>query len=401
MDLKSNEPYWPIKNGLPTSFPSLQEDTKCSVLIVGGGITGSLLAHQMISDGYDTILIDKREVVHGSSSATTALLQYEIDVQLHQLIELIGEKGAVSSYLACAKSIDTLESISLSIQSRAGFEKKESLYFATSKKASERLQKELKVRLAAGIEVEFLQAEEIKEKFGIEKSYGGLLSKKAASVDAYKLAFELLEFNTKKGLRVFDRTELNKVEYLDQGVLVHTSSGAKITADKIIYCTGYETSEMIKEKFVKLKSTYAMVSEEVRLTTKSLSETVFWNTEDPYLYFRTTKEGRILVGGGDEDFKDSKRRDRILDKKEKELLRELNKYLPKISFPSDYVWAGTFGETKDGLPYIGDHKDFPFSYFVLGFGGNGITFSVTGMEMASLYMKGQVHELSEYYRYGR
>lgn len=401
MDLKSNEPYWPIKNGLPKSFPSIREDSSCNVLIVGGGITGSLLAHQMIKDGYDTILIDKREVVHGSSSATTALLQYEIDVQLHELIELIGEKGAVASYKACALAIDQLERICSAIQSQAGFEKKESLYFATSKKASEKLKKELKARRAAGIDVEFLTADKVKSKFGIEKSFGGLLSKKAASVDAYKLAYELLEFNTKKGLKVFDRTELKKVEYLKEEVLVHTEQGAKIRAQRIIYCTGYETTERVNENFVKLKSTYAMVSEEDPLTPKDLSETVFWNTEDPYLYFRTTKEGRILVGGGDEDFKDSKRRDRILDKKEKELLRELNKYLPKISFPSDYVWAGTFGETKDGLPYIGDHKDFPFSYFVLGFGGNGITFSVTGMEMASLYMKGQVHELSEYYRFGR
>ncbi len=401
MDLKSNEPYWPIKNGLPKSFPSLREDSSCNVLIVGGGITGSLLAHQMIKDGYDTILIDKREVVHGSSSATTALLQYEIDVQLHELIELIGEKGAVASYKACALAIDQLERICSAIQSQAGFEKKESLYFSTSKKASEKLKKELKARRAAGIDVEFLTADKVKSKFGIEKSFGGLLSKKAASVDAYKLAYELLEFNTKKGLKVFDRTELKKVEYLKEEVLVHTEQGAKIRAQRIIYCTGYETTERVNENFVKLKSTYAMVSEEDPLTPKDLSETVFWYTEDPYLYFRTTKEGRILVGGGDEDFKDSKRRDRILDKKEKELLRELNKYLPKISFPSDYVWAGTFGETKDGLPYIGDHKDFPFSYFVLGFGGNGITFSVTGMEMASLYMKGQVHELSEYYRFGR
>jgi glycine/D-amino acid oxidase-like deaminating enzyme len=33
-------------------------------------------------------------------------------------------------------------------------------------------------------------------------------------------------------------------------------------------------------------------------------------------------------------------------------------------------------ETKDGLPYIGKHPNFPSAYFVLGFGGNGITFSV-------------------------
>jgi glycine/D-amino acid oxidase-like deaminating enzyme len=43
----------------------------------------------------------------------------------------------------------------------------------------------------------------------------------------------------------------------------------------------------------------------------------------------------------------------------------------------DFV-CGYFGETKDGLPYIGKHPNFPSAYFVLGF-GNGITFSI-GME---------------------
>ena len=51
--------------------------------------------------------------------------------------------------------------------------------------------------------------------------------------------------------------------------------------------------------------------------------------------------------------------------------------------------VGTFGTTKDGLPYIGEHKDFLNSYFVLGFGGNGITFSVVGMEMVSSWLKGE------------
>jgi len=74
MDLKSYEPFWLIKNGLPASYPSLKHNATCDVLVVGGGITGSLIAHQCIQDGYDTILIDKREIANGSSSATTSML---------------------------------------------------------------------------------------------------------------------------------------------------------------------------------------------------------------------------------------------------------------------------------------------------------------------------------------
>ena len=134
MDLKSNEPFWLIKNGLIQSFPSLIENKTCDVLIVGGGITGSLIAHQCIKDGYNTILIDKREIANGSTSATTSMLQYEIDTPLYKLSEMIDDEGAIASYKACSDSIDTIEDIVKQIQAKAGYKRKKSLYFAARKK---------------------------------------------------------------------------------------------------------------------------------------------------------------------------------------------------------------------------------------------------------------------------
>ncbi|WP_435525910.1 FAD-dependent oxidoreductase [Chryseobacterium indoltheticum] len=100
-------------------------------------------------------------------------------------------------------------------------------------------------------------------------------------------------------------------------------------------------------------------------------------------------------------FSNPEKRDSLLNKKEKEILKNLKRIKPDYHFYTDFVWAGTFGETKDGLPYIGAHENFKNSYFVLGFGGNGITFSVTGMEMASAFMKNETHPLSEYFKFGR
>jgi hypothetical protein len=55
------------------------------------------MAHSFIEKGYDTVLIDKREIAHGSSSATTSMLQYEMDVTLLDLIEMIGAQGDLAS----------------------------------------------------------------------------------------------------------------------------------------------------------------------------------------------------------------------------------------------------------------------------------------------------------------
>lgn len=401
MDLKSNEPFWLVKNGLLSSYPSLKENASCDVLIIGAGITGSLIAHQMIADGYQTILIDKREICNGSTSATTSMLQYEIDIPLHQLKTQIGDQGAIASYKACSDSIDQLEKILKKIKSKAGFKRKDSLYFASRKKDVSGLKKEFEARKEAGFKVKWLEPDEVLNRFNLEKTYGGILSKQGASVDAFNLAHELLEFNAKKGLKIFDKTEMKSVKYHPTYNEVQLTSGFKIKAKKIIYCIGYESKELIKEDFVQLKSTFAMVSERDLITNKTFSDTLFWNTDEPYLYMRSTDDHRILMGGGDEDFRNPEKRDQLLSKKEKEIIKIYDKALPSQPFYTDFVWAGTFGETKDGLPYIGQHKKFKNSYFVLGFGGNGITFSVTGMEMASQYMKNKKHHLTEYFKFGR
>ncbi len=116
---------------------------------------------------------------------------------------------------------------------------------------------------------------------------------------------------------------------------------------------------------------------------------------------RTTDDNRFLIGGEDEDFVNTDKRDALLKKKADKLNNTMSKLLPNYNFRVDFGWAGTFGETKDGLPYIGKHPKFKNAYFVLGFGGNGITFSVIGMELVSTMLKGKSHELSEYFKFGR
>lgn len=401
MKLKSNEPFWLISDGLVNSYPSLRENINCDIVVIGGGITGSLIAHQCVKDGYDTVLIDRREIGHGSTSATTSMLQYEIDVPLYELIEKIGEEGAVASYKACATAIKTIETIVNEIKSDCGFEEKDSLYFAARKKDVSWLKKEYEARKKHGFDVKWLEKDEIEEQYTLNSSHGGILSAIGGSIDAFRFTHDLLAYNMKKGLRVYDKTDIMKFEFSKSRVKLKTEYGNNVNAKNIIFCNGFESTEIIKEKFVDLLSTYAIVGERNEDDQSHLNDTLFWNTSDPYYYLRTTADNRVLIGGCDEDFVNEEKRDKLLKKKAAKLEKYFAKLFPDYKFRTDFIWAGTFGETSDGLPYIGAHKNFPGAYFVLGFGGNGITFSVTGMEMISEFLQGKNHELEPYFKFGR
>lgn len=55
--------------------------------------------------------------------------------------------------------------------------------------------------------------------------------------------------------------------------------------------------------------------------------------------------------------------------------------LPSLDSRTAFAWAGTFAETLDGLPFIGRAEGFPHVLFALGYGGNGITFSLIASEI--------------------
>jgi glycine/D-amino acid oxidase-like deaminating enzyme len=98
---------------------------------------------------------------------------------------------------------------------------------------------------------------------------------------------------------------------------------------------------------------------------------------------------RVIVGGRDEKFHNSQRRDKLIGKKSRQLAKDFQNLFPQIEFRPEFSWCGTFGSTKDGLPYIGEYRKRPHSYFSLGFGGNGIVFSLVAAEIISDLIRGK------------
>ncbi len=398
MDIRSNEPYWLIKNELTNSYPSLDESITTNTLIIGGGITGALIAYKLINEGKEITLVDRRDVCNGSSAASTAMLQYEIDMPLHRLIEMRGEKVAVDSYRQCEKAIFDLKNIIDKIKSDCNFEFKKSIYFSSSRKDNKILEEEFETRKKYGFGVKWLDKTALKN-LGL-KAFCGIESVSGAVMDPYKLSNDLLNYCNKKGVRIFDRTEIESIEQKDNLLIAHTPGKIKIEASNIIHCTGYESVRFIHKNFVALKSTYAMASEAFTELPVGFKNHIYWNTSNPYVYLRTS-ENRIIIGGGDVDFKNAKRRDALLHKKEKSLLKKFHKFFPDVKFKSDYIWAGTFGETEDGLPYIGKPEAERNEHFVLGFGGNGITYSVMAMDAIMASLENKPHDYLNYYHFDR
>jgi glycine/D-amino acid oxidase-like deaminating enzyme len=379
MDLHSGAPFWLLVNGLEPESPPLRADAACEVAIIGAGISGALVADALAGAGLDTLIVDRRAPGLGSTAASTSLLQYELDVELHTLIEQVGAQTAVRAYRLRVSALATIERLALELDAEFGFERRCSLYLGSKKLHRARLTREYEARRAHGFDVELWDARQVKERYGFD-SFGALCSADAAQIDALAFTRALLRRAEAAGARIYPRTNVTGIETREGQVTLRTQCGHEVRAGRAVFCPGYEMPPDVRPDSVTLHSTYALVTEPCEEMGDWADECVVWESARPYFYMRATADQRIICGGADLNFRDSAWRDRMLPGRSQALLRRLTSMLGTPA-RSAFEWAGTFAETEDGLPFIGPVPGLHGTYAALGYGGNGITFSVVAADI--------------------
>lgn len=400
MDLSSGSPYWIVKNGLLHAYPRLDEAVQCDVLVVGAGITGALIADQLVRAGMSVCVIDRREAGWGSTSASTALLQYEIDTELQQLCERYGSADAVLAYRACADAVGGLRTLARTLRG-VDFQPMHSLYFASRWYHKHRLEAEGALRLAHGFDLDVLDRSALAARYGIDAPVA-LLTPLAAQTDPYQFAHRLLARVQSKGGRVHGRTALARFDCVRGAVNVTTDQGVAIRCKHLILAAGYECQQWLDQRVARNRSSYAFVSEPMPGKLGVLRETLMWESARPYLYMRRTHDERLLVGGEDDSIDIPMRRDLRVAGKADKLLGRVLKLFPQLPLKVAFAWAGTFAETEDGLPFFGAHAQHgPRVHFAMAYGGNGITYSFIGAAILRDALQGKRHPCASLFSFRR
>lgn len=127
--------------------------------------------------------------------------------------------------------------------------------------------------------------------------------------------------------------------------------------------------------------------------------TIVWKASDPYLYFRTDEAGRGIAGGEDESASNTNSDLKKLPKKAKEIARKLHDLTGVTIGKPAAMWSAPFSVTDDGLPIIDRLPGYDRCFAVMGFGGNGITFSVIGAQIVAAAIAGKHDEDAELFRF--
>jgi glycine/D-amino acid oxidase-like deaminating enzyme len=179
----------------------LTENLSCDALIVGAGITGSLVAERLTRQGLDVIIVDRELPGLGSTAASTSMLLWEIDRPLRELSEIYGFDCASRAYRASRDAVAGLQSLIWRLGIACDLRDKHSLYLAAGEASD--LVEEHRWRARAGLPGDFIDHAMLLERFGIARA-GAIISPGAADADPMKLAHGLLRMALSRGARLFE-----------------------------------------------------------------------------------------------------------------------------------------------------------------------------------------------------
>ena len=374
----------------------LNKDIETDVLIIGAGITGAMVADALSASGWKVALVDRRGPAKGSTTASTALVQYEIDTPLVKLKLKIGEADAIRAFRRSRLAVDALHArlgdLGVDLQQR------DTLYLAGNILDADGLNRECEARHAAGLACRMVGRGELRE-LGVRAS-AGLMGYGDFTVDPRAATCAFLNAAIEKGAKVYSPVNVEDVDAKKTTVHALTATGHRIRAKHVVYATGYEFPKKVPQRSHQIISTWAIatVPQKRRLWP---GEAMIWQSADPYLYVRTTADGRVICGGEDEESLDEDQRDALIGRKTRTLQRKLGQLLPNIDTQADFAWAGSFGQTDTGLPMIGPIPQMPNCWAALGYGGNGTTYSRIAAEIIAGALNGRPVVDADLYRFRR
>lgn len=397
-DLRSGKPMWASYRMGGVRGTRLQQSTRAEVVIVGAGISGALMAQCLAEAGKRPLIVDKRrEAILGSTAASTSLLQFELDTPLAKLRRAIGARKADRVWMASRDAVNELRTRTHRLGINAALHSRPSLYLAGDVLDAKGLKREVACRQRIGLSSEFLDWRALRHHFEINRE-AALLSHGNAEANPVALAAGFLRQAIRDGARFHAPHDIVGIDCGRHGTTLLADDGIELQARHVVLCTGYELAKIVPRNGSRTISTWAIATRPqpaVLWPQKAL----VWEASNPYLYLRTTADGRVICGGEDEDFASATARDALTSAKTRSLEKKLHVMFPRLDHKASLAWTGSFGSGTNGLPTIGAIPGFPRCHVVMGYGGNGITFSMLAAQMITASILGRKHPAAPLFRF--
>ena len=191
-------------------YPVLRGHQQTDVAIVGGGLTGAMIAQAFAEHGTSVIVVDAARVGEGSTAASTALLLQEPDHDLEALSRRYDSRTARLIWRRSREAARDFVHAIRRLKIACDLREVPSLYYTLSQERAKVLQRELKKRRAARLGGEWLDEDALLRASGIHGA-GAIKTAGNAQLNPLRACIGFLSVARKDGASIYERTTINRI----------------------------------------------------------------------------------------------------------------------------------------------------------------------------------------------
>jgi len=384
-------------------YPRLRGEHATTVVIVGAGLTGCATAYACAMAGLKPIVIEADRVGLGSAGRSAGLLLPEPGPAFRDVAQAHGLRAARRVFETWGKGATEAAALLRRLKIPGGIDEFDNL-IVPARGDEKALQREQTAREEAGLDARALTQKQVRQATALDAA-AAMRLRGAFAVDPYRACIGLATAAARRGARFFERSAVKQVRPGARKIDVTLATGT-VTAETAVITTGTATTEFkpLRRHF-KARESYLVLTDEVPVAMRrqlGRRDSTLRDTRSPRHRIRWTADERILIAGGDQDRTPERTRNAVLVQRTGQLMYELLMMYPAISgLQPAYGWDLPYGETADGLMYIGPHRNYPRHLFALGSGGDSITGAFVAARLLTRALRGEADKGDDVFGWAR
>lgn len=354
-------------------FSTLQQSATADVVVVGGGLAGIMTAYLLAKQGRTVMVVEQNHLATGDTGFTTAFLTRELDADIPRLVKRYGFKRLQTIYQQYQTAQQLLFQLIQTEQIDCNFKTLPSYHYSTIPKDPVLLA-EWEIVHQLDPQADWLEGEALA---GLQPQMAAAIRFNGeGSFHIRKFILGLLKTTVGKNIQVYENTVVTGFDLQAKQVVVQTAGG-NITAQQLVVTTGLPTNFPEWHHLFETKLSYVTAAQYAGPA--PVSDGQFWDTAEPYHYFRKVDDQTIILGGEDRYGSQAQPAQTPYDT----LQGWAQHHLPGEPTWLHH-WSGSLFETEDGLPFITEHPHHRGRvYLACGFVGNGMVGSIVAANLLS------------------
>lgn len=359
---------------------ALTGDTRCDVVVIGGGYTGLSTAYEIkrAAPDLDVVVIERAVVGHGASGRNGGFLMPLLGWNLCRTVRSLGRERAAQGYRVMYDAIDHTRAVIRDEGIDCDLEDVGYLLLATCDKRREHVREEAELGRKLGFGYEYLEGDALRAHIDSDAFCAGCFDPRSSVVNPAKLARGLKDAVERLGVRVFERTAVSAIDDGDPVVVTSESGGTVRARAAVVAVNGYGDALGFMKRRVLPLHTYIVLTEplddDVLAAIGWQRRTSLETARNFIHYFRLTADNRILFGGEDAKmFTGGRFRDADPASFDK-LERRLRSFFPALADVGiSHRWGGVIGVTLDMFPSFAAGGSHGNLFHGTGYSGHGVS----------------------------